>query len=110
MEVSEMDVRGIVLRQYDDETAPVIVCELCGEVVRDYRLAWAMWPSLLAQGQTVKPVFLCKANQCVSKPPYRDFASMELGSYLIDLCRNMGMKSVADFREALELSEIGDRI
>jgi hypothetical protein len=105
------DTKGIVLQHFaDDITAPLILCESCGERVKDYKLAWVMWPSLLAPGQTVKPIFACKTNGCNSKSPYRDFASMELGEYLINLCRNAGMKSEGEFREALELARLADSV
>jgi hypothetical protein len=102
--------RGFVLRQVEDITAPTLICESCGEVIRDYGLAWVMWSDLLRNGAVAKPILLCKKNGCNSKPPYIGYASMELGDYLINLCRNAGMKSEQQFREALEFANLGDQI
>jgi hypothetical protein len=68
-----------------------------------------MWRDVLGEAVT-KPTVLCKKNGCNSQLRYIEFASMELGDYLINLCRNAGMKSDEDFRAALEFANLGDQI
>lgn len=108
-----MHEKGLVLQQVKFDTAPMLVCEGCGEVIRDYGLAWVMWDAKkLKDGQTVRPVVLCKPkiNGCNSKPEYLDFASMEMRDFLINLCRNSGMKTENDVNEAFAFTEMMDRI
>jgi hypothetical protein len=69
-----------------------------------------MWPDLLEDGQRVNPTVLCKKNGCNSKSPYRNYPSMELRDYLINLCRNAGMKTEKDFQEAFEFAELADHV
>jgi hypothetical protein len=73
-------------------------------------MAWVMWRNLLENGQQVNPTILCKKNGCNSKPPYSGYPSMELRDYLINLCRNAGMKTEEDFQEAFGFAELADQI
>ena len=103
--------RGIVLQgQENGDTAPLIVCESCGERIQDVQLAWVMWRNLQQPDQSTKPAILCKKNHCNAKPEYADFASMELRDFLIDLCRNVGMRQEKDFHEALEMAHLADQL
>jgi hypothetical protein len=102
--------RGLVLQGVDGRTCPVVICESCGEVIRDYGAAWVTWPEIPSDGQRHQPLVVCKTNHCVSKKPYVDYPSMELRDYLINLCRNLGMRSDNDFHEALEFAELSDMI
>ena len=100
--------KGFILRQAQGLTLPTLVCESCGDVIKDYKMAWVMWPELLKEGATAKPTVLCKKNGCNSKRPYDGYPSMELRDYLINLCRNTGMKTEEDFREAFEFTQLSD--
>lgn len=103
--------QGFVLEQFKHVTAATIVCESCGERIKDSGLAWVMWNEYLQNGERTKPTIVCKKNKCNSKPPYGDFTqSMELRDYLIDLLRNSGTRTKAEFLEALELAEMSDQI
>jgi hypothetical protein len=103
--------KGFVLRQVGQLTAPAIVCESCGEIISDLGLAWAMWPDhLVSDGASVKPQILCKKNHCNSKPPYDRYLSMEMRDYVINLCRNSGIGTEKEFREAFEFARMGDMI
>lgn len=99
--------RGILLQETESGTAPVIMCDSCGERIKDYGMAWVMWKE---PAKLHKPLILCKQNRCNAKPEYLDFASMELRDFLINLCRNVGMESKKDFQEALLSAHVGDSI
>jgi len=106
-----MDNVGFILRQVDHLTAPTIVCEGCGEIINDYQLAWVVWSKEeLKDGERTKALVVCKKNRCNSKQPYRDFPSMEMRDYLINLCRNAGVKTEQQFREAFEFTQLADNI
>jgi hypothetical protein len=106
------DHRGIVLQQTNFVIAPMLICDGCGEVIRDYHLACVMWDDKLKNGQTVRPKIVCKArmNGCYTKGEYLGFESMELGDFIINLCRNLGMRTKEDFCEAFDFAELIGRI
>lgn len=101
--------KGFILRQAIHVTMPNVVCESCGQIIDDYKMAWVMWPELMMDGATVKPTILCKTNGCNSKAPYDGYPSMELRDYLINLCQNTGMRTEEDFHEAIEFTNLSDR-
>jgi hypothetical protein len=101
---------GFVLRQVGEITAPTLVCESCGDVIQNLGMAWVMWPEPLENGASVRPTVLCKKNRCNSKPPYDRYPSMEMRDYLINLCRNSGIGTEKDFREAFELARLGEQV
>ena len=101
------DDKGFILQQVELDTAPMLKCESCGDIIRDFGMAWVMWENhKLKNGESVKPTVLCKTNGCNSKPPYVGFASMEMRDYLIDLFRNLGVRTKKQLLEALEFSEM----
>jgi hypothetical protein len=99
---------GFTLQMVEGDAVPITVCESCGEPIRDCAMAWVMWD----EGAEPKPEIevLCKTNGCISKPPYKGFASMELREYLINLCRNAGMVTEEHFHEALEFARMSEEI
>src|ERR1700690_3237353 len=102
---------GFVLQETKLDSCPVLVCESCGGIIRDYRMAWVMWDATkVREGDIIRPVVLCKGNQCVTKSPYIGYASMEMRDYLVNLSRNLGIRTGDDLREALQFAEMMDSI
>jgi hypothetical protein len=99
---------GFILQMVEGDAVPTIVCESCGEPIRDCRMAWVMWDEGAEPQPEIK--VLCKTNGCISKRSYIGFASIELREYLINLCRNAGMVTDKHFHEALEFARMGEEI
>lgn len=106
-----MSDKGFVLRVVKHMTAPMLVCESCGETITDFGWAWVVWDDVkLSEGKSVRPVVVCKKNGCNVKPPFVGYASMEMQEYLVNLCRNTGLKTEEQFREAFEFVELADQV
>ena len=89
----------------------MLACESCGDIISDYGMAWIMWDDAKErEGGTVRPTVLRKGNQCIAKPPYVGFASMEMRDYLVNLFRNLGIRTEEELRGVFEFAELMDSV
>lgn len=84
-----------------------MVCEKCGSVITDYRMAGVVWDrAFLNDGREQSNVIvLCKTNGCLTAPPYDRHFWMEVRTYFLWLLQNSGLKTEAQMHKEWERTQ-----
>jgi hypothetical protein len=102
------DTGFVVLHNQKGNATPGIVCEHCGQIVKDIRSAGVIW---VKNTEVEKVKVLCKTNGCLTAGPYRHHPWHEMRHYLLWLLQNSGVKTERQLREewksAEEFADIG---
>ncbi len=88
--------KGFVVRHERGRTYPAMVCETCGEIITDYRMAGVVWNRDYKDGERSKVTVLCKTNGCLTKEPYAHFPWQEMRHFALWLLYNSGVKTEAE--------------
>ncbi len=99
--------RGLVIVGERGRSYPKLHCERCGEEITDINMAGVAWQPSPVEGDSSRPVVLCKPNRCLGAPEYRfGWYWCELRHVLYWLLSNLGVKTeeelVAGRREEME--------
>ncbi len=85
-ETKAIPVKGLVLRTVDGRTAPVFVCHVCGDPIREAPVALVVWDDQADEALTVHKVCAPTGSQMA-----RFESSMELDTELAWLLWNSGV-------------------
>jgi hypothetical protein len=92
----------IELREYEGGlTAPVAICDACGEVITDGKMALYVWDQVGGPLQTVHKGKCDRAMEGSDVKGGKRF-SIELDCLPVQLGRNLGLKTVEDWKAAME--------
>jgi hypothetical protein len=100
---------GIVIREINGRICPIIVCEHCGEQIKEPRRAHVLSP-VPATGETVSPVFVHKGDCDKFSAPLVKRGQYACGwtpldVWIVQLLANIGM-SHDDLDKALETHKL----
>src|SRR5215467_15067635 len=111
--------RGIKIEYRHGKSCPRFWCDGCGCPISKADLAGLVYAPATSNKIQQKSVrFLCKDrgtgtagfHGCLSDPCNRHLPWMELATFLMHLCQNVGMKSLADFQHELEIAKLTNQV
>jgi hypothetical protein len=90
---------GFIIVHEGFESVPTMACEMCGEIITDYRQAGVVWIREDEPRSCVK--VLCKTNGCLTKHPHADKPWQEMRDYLVFMARNVGLDVEKELSHAM---------
>jgi hypothetical protein len=90
-----------VIHVEDGRHVPRIYCGACGTLITEVGLGGVVYP-LAAEGARAPVRVLCKERGCLAADPAECW--QELSHWLLWLLQNGGVRTLADFRRELEVS------
>jgi hypothetical protein len=103
--------RGFVVRHEKGRNYPALVCEACGEIIKDVEMAGVVWERQDdPDGKSDTVTVLCKTNNCLSSERYKNLPWQEMRHYLLWVLANSGVNTEEKLQKAWEAAERMNRI